>query len=67
MALELTHYQIHPVGQTVTVALDLNQGAVVDERAKVALEGDALVAGDAELAQQLARRSRMRHALADAP
>ena len=62
MAVELADHQIHLIGQAVAIAFDLDQRAVVDERAQDALELGPLFARNPQHAQQFARGRRMRHA-----
>ena len=48
--------EVHPIRQAIPVAAGLNQLAVGDELAQQALEGRALLAGEFEPLEQLARR-----------
>ena len=66
MAVELADDEIHAIRQAIAIAFDLDERPVVDEVAKVALERHALLARDAQFAQQLARRGRMLHTFAHA-
>jgi hypothetical protein len=63
VAIELSHHEVHAIGQAVSIAFDFNERPVADEAPQVALETGPLVAGDLEDAEQLARGSRMRHSL----
>ncbi len=67
MAIQLADHQIHAIRQAVAIALDLNQRAVADEAAQVALEARPFVAGNLEDAQDLARGGGMRHLLPQEP
>jgi hypothetical protein len=67
VAIQLANHQVHAIRQPVTIALDLNQGAVADESAQIALEAGAFVPRNLEHAQDLARRGRMRDLLPQEP
>ena len=67
MAIELADHQVHAIGQPVAITLDLNQRAVADEAAQVALEAGRARREEFEYAQQFARGGRMRHTFPHEP
>ena len=59
VCLQPAHDEVHLVRQAHAIALGLDELAGLHERLDVAPEGDAFFCGNAQRAQQLARRGRM--------